>query len=177
MCWVIKLVLWYGFFNIKLQPFYFKQTFHFWNTFKHTLYFWLIFIHYCYWVIKQNVQSTCLQANKFMQRFHYERVTKLSLILESEAWRQAEVPVEFQQLLNQISESGEFFVHLRWNNLTKQSYFAKYLILKLIEPFNRKSSLLEQIYTFKRCNSIQLVTILIAVIKTIPTKLCFAFNI
>lgn len=50
------------------------------------------------------------QATKFMQRFHYERMTKLSLILESETWRQAEVPVEFQQLLNQISESGVFSI-------------------------------------------------------------------
>lgn len=50
------------------------------------------------------------QATKFMQRFHYERMTKLSLILESETWRQAEVPVEFQQLLNQISDSGKFYL-------------------------------------------------------------------
>ncbi|XP_046687628.1 LOW QUALITY PROTEIN: vacuolar protein sorting-associated protein 54-like [Homalodisca vitripennis] len=46
------------------------------------------------------------QANRFMQRFHFERMTKLSLILDSESWRQAEVPVEFQQLLDQISETG-----------------------------------------------------------------------
>ncbi|XP_075224349.1 VPS54 subunit of GARP complex scat isoform X2 [Lycorma delicatula] len=50
------------------------------------------------------------QANKFMHRFHLERMTKLSLILESEAWRQTEVPVEFQQLVNHISESGRFSV-------------------------------------------------------------------
>uniref|UniRef100_A0A1B6DGB4 Vacuolar protein sorting-associated protein 54 n=1 Tax=Clastoptera arizonana TaxID=38151 RepID=A0A1B6DGB4_9HEMI len=50
------------------------------------------------------------QANKFMQRFHYERITKLSLILDSESWKQAEVPLEFQQLLYHISESGKFSV-------------------------------------------------------------------
>lgn len=45
-----------------------------------------------------------------MHRFHVERMTKLSLILESEAWRQTEVPVEFQQLVNHISESGIYLV-------------------------------------------------------------------
>ncbi|XP_054263192.1 vacuolar protein sorting-associated protein 54-like isoform X2 [Macrosteles quadrilineatus] len=48
------------------------------------------------------------QANRFMQRFHFERTTKLSLILDSESWKQTEVPVEFQQLLDQISETGKF---------------------------------------------------------------------
>lgn len=42
-----------------------------------------------------------------MQRFHFERTTKLSLILDSESWKQTEVPVEFQQLLDQISETGQ----------------------------------------------------------------------
>ncbi|XP_071789704.1 vacuolar protein sorting-associated protein 54-like isoform X2 [Asterias amurensis] len=43
------------------------------------------------------------QANKFISRFHDERKTKLSLILDSERWKQAEVPAEFQDLLSAMS--------------------------------------------------------------------------
>ncbi|KAG5855629.1 hypothetical protein ANANG_G00051110 [Anguilla anguilla] len=38
------------------------------------------------------------QANRFVHRFHEERKTKLSLLLDNERWKQAEVPAEFQDL-------------------------------------------------------------------------------
>lgn len=41
-----------------------------------------------------------------MLRFHYERLTKISLILESESWNPADVPYAFQQLFDQIYEFG-----------------------------------------------------------------------
>ncbi|KAJ8246182.1 hypothetical protein GJAV_G00264610 [Gymnothorax javanicus] len=44
------------------------------------------------------------QANRFVQRFHEERKTKLSLLLDNERWKQAEVPAEFQDLVNSISD-------------------------------------------------------------------------
>nr|XP_056712715.1 vacuolar protein sorting-associated protein 54 isoform X2 [Euleptes europaea] len=44
------------------------------------------------------------QANKFVNRFHEERKTKLSLLLDNERWKQAEVPAEFQDLVDSISE-------------------------------------------------------------------------
>uniref|UniRef100_A0A4W3GHA1 Vacuolar protein sorting-associated protein 54 n=1 Tax=Callorhinchus milii TaxID=7868 RepID=A0A4W3GHA1_CALMI len=44
------------------------------------------------------------QANKFVNRFHEERKTKLSLLLDNERWKQAEVPVEFQDLVNSIAD-------------------------------------------------------------------------
>ncbi|CAH1791272.1 unnamed protein product [Owenia fusiformis] len=44
------------------------------------------------------------QANRFVTRFHEERKTKLSLILDNERWKQADVPEEFQDLVNFISE-------------------------------------------------------------------------
>ncbi|CAH0389863.1 unnamed protein product [Bemisia tabaci] len=50
------------------------------------------------------------QSNSFMQRFHSDKTTKLRLILDSETWKQAEVPIEFQFLVNQIAESGKFSV-------------------------------------------------------------------
>ncbi|KAJ4449356.1 hypothetical protein ANN_00754 [Periplaneta americana] len=49
-----------------------------------------------------------VQASKFVQRFHQDRKTKLSLILDSERWKQADVPAEFQDLVSYISETGKF---------------------------------------------------------------------
>ncbi|CAN9510702.1 unnamed protein product [Ophioblennius macclurei] len=44
------------------------------------------------------------QANRFVHRFHEERKTKLSLLLDNERWKQAEVPVEFHDLVNSIAD-------------------------------------------------------------------------
>ncbi|KAM6939984.1 vacuolar protein sorting-associated protein 54 [Xenentodon cancila] len=44
------------------------------------------------------------QANRFVNRFHEERKTKLSLLLDNERWKQAEVPAEFQDLVNSIAD-------------------------------------------------------------------------
>ncbi|XP_038072831.1 vacuolar protein sorting-associated protein 54-like [Patiria miniata] len=54
------------------------------------------------------------QANKFISRFHEERKTKLSLILDSERWKQAEVPAEFQDLLSAMAK-GEISLTLLVN--------------------------------------------------------------
>ncbi|XP_072713439.1 vacuolar protein sorting-associated protein 54 isoform X2 [Ciconia boyciana] len=44
------------------------------------------------------------QANRFVNRFHEERKTKLSLLLDNERWKQAEVPAEFQDLVDLVSD-------------------------------------------------------------------------
>ncbi|XP_011471589.1 vacuolar protein sorting-associated protein 54 isoform X1 [Oryzias latipes] len=44
------------------------------------------------------------QANRFVHRFHEERKTKLGLLLDNERWKQAEVPTEFQDLVNSIAD-------------------------------------------------------------------------
>ncbi|XP_054239851.1 vacuolar protein sorting-associated protein 54 [Indicator indicator] len=44
------------------------------------------------------------QANRFVNRFHDERKTKLSLLLDNERWKQAEVPAEFQDLVDSVSD-------------------------------------------------------------------------
>ncbi|PWA29323.1 hypothetical protein CCH79_00013924 [Gambusia affinis] len=44
------------------------------------------------------------QANRFVNRFHEERKTKLSLLLDNERWKQADVPAEFQNLVNSIAD-------------------------------------------------------------------------
>ncbi|XP_063299836.1 vacuolar protein sorting-associated protein 54 isoform X1 [Pelobates fuscus] len=44
------------------------------------------------------------QANKFVNRFHEERKTKLSLLLDTERWKPADVPAEFQDLVDSITD-------------------------------------------------------------------------
>ncbi|XP_076749505.1 VPS54 subunit of GARP complex scat [Xylocopa sonorina] len=48
------------------------------------------------------------QASKFIQRFHTEFKTKLTLLLESERWKQADVPPEFQSLVTYVYENETF---------------------------------------------------------------------
>ncbi|XP_058062732.1 vacuolar protein sorting-associated protein 54 [Anopheles bellator] len=47
------------------------------------------------------------QANRFAQKFHTERKSKLALLLDSERWKQAEVPAEFQTMIDSIAK-GDF---------------------------------------------------------------------
>ncbi|XP_035781042.1 vacuolar protein sorting-associated protein 54-like [Anopheles albimanus] len=47
------------------------------------------------------------QANRFAQKFHAERKSKLALLLDSERWKQAEVPAEFQTMVDCIAR-GDF---------------------------------------------------------------------
>lgn len=46
------------------------------------------------------------QANKFLQKFHLERKEKLSLALESERWKQSDVPNDFRNLIDHIVANG-----------------------------------------------------------------------
>nr|XP_050867102.1 vacuolar protein sorting-associated protein 54 isoform X2 [Vespula vulgaris] len=48
------------------------------------------------------------QASKFVQKFHTERKTRLTLLLESERWKQADVPPEFQSLVTYIYQENKF---------------------------------------------------------------------
>lgn len=47
------------------------------------------------------------QATKFAQKFHAERKSKLSLLLDNERWKQTDVPTEYQQMIDLIS-NGDF---------------------------------------------------------------------
>lgn len=47
------------------------------------------------------------QATRFAQKFHADRKAKLGFILDSERWRQADVPPEFQFLIDDIA-NGQF---------------------------------------------------------------------
>lgn len=48
------------------------------------------------------------QASKFVQRFHNERKTKLTLLLESERWRQSDVQSDVQLLVTFVYENRKF---------------------------------------------------------------------
>lgn len=47
------------------------------------------------------------QATKFGNKFHSERKSKLSLLLDNERWRQIDVPVEYQEMIDHIT-NGDF---------------------------------------------------------------------
>lgn len=48
------------------------------------------------------------QANKFLTRFHNQRRDELSVILENECWRPAEIRGELQRFIDDISQNEPF---------------------------------------------------------------------
>lgn len=56
-------------------------------------------------------QSTVLKAavtnqgNRFAQKFHAERKSKMALLLDNERWKQADVPAEFQKIIESIGRN------------------------------------------------------------------------
>ncbi|XP_033735707.1 vacuolar protein sorting-associated protein 54-like [Pecten maximus] len=62
------------------------------------------------------------QASRFVNRFHDERRTKLSLILDNERWKQADVPAEFQELVDHISKTGKLCVIERTSDADKKPF-------------------------------------------------------
>uniref|UniRef100_A0A1I8PN64 Vacuolar protein sorting-associated protein 54 n=1 Tax=Stomoxys calcitrans TaxID=35570 RepID=A0A1I8PN64_STOCA len=49
-----------------------------------------------------------VQASRFANRFHSERKQKLALLLDTERWRQVDIPNEFQKIIDRIGENKEF---------------------------------------------------------------------
>ncbi|NWW42957.1 VPS54 protein, partial [Pedionomus torquatus] len=69
------------------------------------------------------------QANKFVNRFHEERKTKLSLLLDNERWKQAEVPAEFQDLVDSVSV-GRISLPEKKSAATEERKPAEFLIVE-----------------------------------------------
>ncbi|XP_030916825.1 vacuolar protein sorting-associated protein 54 isoform X2 [Geospiza fortis] len=69
------------------------------------------------------------QANRFVNRFHEERKTKLSLLLDNERWKQAEVPAEFQDLVDSVSD-GRIFLPEKKPTATEERKPAEFLIVE-----------------------------------------------
>ncbi|XP_073822897.1 VPS54 subunit of GARP complex scat [Musca autumnalis] len=49
-----------------------------------------------------------VQASRFANRFHAERKQKLALLLDTERWRQVDIPNEFQKIIDRICDNKEF---------------------------------------------------------------------
>ncbi|KFO94205.1 Vacuolar protein sorting-associated protein 54 [Buceros rhinoceros silvestris] len=69
------------------------------------------------------------QANRFVNRFHEERKTKLSLLLDNERWKQAEVPAEFQDLVDSVSD-GRISLPEKKTVATEERKPAEFLIVE-----------------------------------------------
>ncbi|NXP16241.1 VPS54 protein, partial [Scytalopus superciliaris] len=69
------------------------------------------------------------QANRFVNRFHEERKTKLSLLLDNERWKQAEVPAEFQDLVDSVSD-GRISLPEKKPAATEERKAAEFLIVE-----------------------------------------------
>ncbi|OPJ58772.1 vacuolar protein sorting-associated protein 54 [Patagioenas fasciata monilis] len=69
------------------------------------------------------------QANRFVNRFHEERKTKLSLLLDNERWKQAEVPAEFQDLVDSVSD-GRISLPEKKTAATEERKPAEFLIVE-----------------------------------------------
>ncbi|NXP02342.1 VPS54 protein, partial [Thinocorus orbignyianus] len=69
------------------------------------------------------------QANKFVNRFHEERKTKLSLLLDNERWKQAEVPAEFQDLVDSVSD-GRISLPEKKSAATEERKPTEFLIVE-----------------------------------------------
>ncbi|XP_058692868.1 vacuolar protein sorting-associated protein 54 isoform X2 [Poecile atricapillus] len=69
------------------------------------------------------------QANRFVNRFHEERKTKLSLLLDNERWKQAEVPAEFQDLVDSVSD-GRISLPEKKTTATEERKPAEFLIVE-----------------------------------------------
>ncbi|NXJ82201.1 VPS54 protein, partial [Trogon melanurus] len=69
------------------------------------------------------------QANRFVNRFHEERKTKLSLLLDNERWKQAEVPAEFQDLVDAVSD-GRISLPEKKPAATEERKPAEFLIVE-----------------------------------------------
>jgi vacuolar protein sorting-associated protein 54 len=54
-----------------------------------------------------------VQAGKFVQHFHQNQKKKLSVVLDSEEWKQVDVPAEFQSLITHTSDTGNFSLRER----------------------------------------------------------------
>jgi vacuolar protein sorting-associated protein 54 len=82
--------------------------------------------------IKSIPLMTALKAQgaRFCQKFHGERKSKLSLLLDNERWKPAEVPGEFQKMINHITR-GNFM----WTKIEDGPSTATPMLMVGEEPY------------------------------------------
>ncbi|KAG1681997.1 Vacuolar protein sorting-associated protein 54 [Nymphon striatum] len=70
------------------------------------------------------------QASKIINKFHEEKKTKLSLILDNERWKQADVPSEFQSIADHVSCTGILSIPKKISEMNDgEQKTAKYLVV------------------------------------------------
>lgn len=119
------------------------------------------------------------QATKFGNKFHTERKSKLSLLLDNERWRQIDVPIEYQDMIDHIT-NGDF----SWNKndgITKEKQKPANILNVDSEPFalvNSALILVQIIREYCQCAtnlpmiSSQLSRHLIDLLRTFNSKCC-----
>lgn len=119
------------------------------------------------------------QATKFGNKFHTERKSKLSLLLDNERWKQVDVPAEYQLMIDRIAD-GDFSWTKNEINSQKQAKPAPVLYVDS-EPFmlvNSALILVQIISEYCQCASslpmisTQLSRHLIDLLRTFNSKCC-----
>lgn len=119
------------------------------------------------------------QATKFGNKFHTERKSKLSLLLDNERWKQVEVPAEYQLMIDKIAD-GDFSWTKNEINSQKQAKPSAVLYVDS-EPFmlvNSALILVQIISEYCQCAtslpmiSTQLSRHLIDLLRTFNSKCC-----
>lgn len=119
------------------------------------------------------------QATKFGNKFHTERKSKLSLLLDNERWKPVEVPTEYQQMIDRIVD-GDFSWTKNDVNSQKPAKPAAFLYVDS-EPFmlvNSALILVQIISEYCQCASnlpmisMQLSRHLIDLLRTFNSKCC-----
>lgn len=73
------------------------------------------------------------QGARFCQKFHSERKSKLSLLLDNERWKPAEVPSEFQKIINHIAKGN--FMWTKIDDSSNRPSVASPMLMVGDEPY------------------------------------------
>lgn len=120
------------------------------------------------------------QATKFGNKYHAERKSKISLLLDNERWKAVEVPAEYQQLIDRIS-NGDFTWNKNDMNSSGQSAKPAPVLYVDNESFTLVNSaliLIQIIHEYCQCASslpmiaTQLSRHLIDLLRTFNSKCC-----
>lgn len=117
------------------------------------------------------------QASKFGNKFHSERKSKLSLLLDNERWKQVEVPAEYQSMIDRIS-NGDFSWNKSCINSQKQPANVLYVDAEQFALVNSALILVQIVSEYCQCASslpmiaTQLSRNLIDLLRTFNSKCC-----
>jgi vacuolar protein sorting-associated protein 54 len=95
------------------------------------------------------------QGNRFSQKFHAERKSKLNLLLDNERWKTAEVPSEIQKMINHIAK-GDFMWTKLEDPATDRPALVTPMLMVCDEPYALVGSaliLIQIVAEYCRCTS------------------------